>query len=161
VGCGSIDNSHVTDFEVVLRGYDRFTVDVLVQAVEAAAGDQRQVDAAIKEVTPLPMVMRGYAPAQVDAWLTRCRTGNHGANPDQEPNAEPVEFSIVLRGYRVAETDALLATVQAALVSSDAARRVEAVRMITEARLAIGFRGYDRGEVDRCLERVADQLRAL
>jgi DivIVA domain-containing protein len=151
----------VVEFEVVLRGFDRFTVDALVQAVEAAAGDQRQIAAAIKEVTPLPVVMRGYDRAQVDAWLTRCQTGNRGAGPDQEPNAEPVEFSIVLRGYRVAETDALHATVQAALVSGDAARRNEAVHMITEARLPIGFRGYDRGQVDRCLERVADQLRAL
>jgi DivIVA domain-containing protein len=71
-----------------------------------------------------------------------------------------VEFSVVLRGYRIAETDALLVTAQAALGSSDPARRNEAVRMITQARLPIGLRGYDRGEVDKCLEQIVDQLRA-
>jgi DivIVA domain-containing protein len=162
----------MTEFEVVLRGYDRFAVDVLVQAVEAAAGDRDEIDAVIKEAGPLPMVLRGYAPAQVDAWLASRRAGDVGDRPaaaggpapaagGPAPAAEPraVEFNLVLRGYRVSATDALLATVAAAEASDDPARRAAALRAITEARLPVALRGYDRWQVDSHLERAAQALR--
>ncbi|MFG2040416.1 DivIVA domain-containing protein [Dactylosporangium sp. NPDC048998] len=148
------------EFEVVLRGYDRFAVDMLVQAVDAAAGDREQIDAAFKEISPLPVVLRGYDRAQVDAWLAQCRAGGLGAGPAPEAGTPVLELSIVLRGYRATETDALLATVHAALEGGDPVRRAEALRAITEAQLPVGFRGYDRGQVDTYLSRAAGALRA-
>jgi hypothetical protein len=152
--------SLMTEFDVALRGYDRFAVDTLVQAVNAAAGDQDQIDAAIKEIGPLSIVLRGYERAQVDAWLARCRAGELGVGPAPEPGTPALEFSLVLRGYRVAETNALLAKVGAALEGSDSFHRTEALRAITEVRLPVGFRGYDRGQIDAHLKRAAQALRA-
>lgn len=150
----------MTEFEVVLRGYDRSAVDHLVQAVDAAAGNRNQINAAIREVGPLPMALRGYAPAQVDAWLAHCLAGQQGIDADPNPGISIPELPVVLRGYRIAETDALLATVRGALESNDAARRADALQAITHARLPIGFRAYDRAVVDAYLQRAAKALHA-
>jgi hypothetical protein len=39
----------MAEFEVALRGYDRFAVDALVQAVTAARGDRAKIDAAVAQ----------------------------------------------------------------------------------------------------------------
>jgi len=140
--------SAVAEFDVSLRGYDRATVDALVRAVEAAAGDPGRIEAAIKEAGPPVIVLRGYDRMQVDAWLA----GRGGGAADTP------RLLVVLRGYRIAETDALLATVDAALEGDDPFRRAEALRAIHEARLPVVFRGYDRGMVDSHLERAARDL---
>ncbi|MEV8515395.1 hypothetical protein [Dactylosporangium sp. NPDC051484] len=148
----------MTEFDVVLRGYDRLAVDSLVQAVDAAGDDQDQIDAAIRKTGRLPVVLRGYHSAQVDAWLARRRAGDSSVGP--EPGTPAVELSVVLRGYRPTETDALLATVAAALEGSDPIRRAEALRAITEVQLPVGFRGYDRSQIDAYLRQAAQALRA-
>ncbi|MFF5228005.1 hypothetical protein [Dactylosporangium sp. NPDC000521] len=148
-------------FDVVLRGYDRHAVDVLVRAVEAAAGDRDRIAAAVREAGPLPVVLRGYSPVQVDAWLAASRT----AEPDPGSGPGPVwaaavELPVVLRGYRREETDALLTLVAGAIASGDAARRADALRAIDDARLPVALRGFDRTAVDAWLGRAAGQLRA-
>ena len=135
----------MNEFEVVLRGYDRVAVDTLAQAIEAA----------IEKSGPLPMTLRGYSPAQVDAWIAGAAAGTAAA----DTGTGVLELSVVLRGYRPAETDALLAAVGAGLGSDDDARRAEALRAITRTQLPVGFRGYDRGQVDDYLRRAKSALR--
>ncbi|MET7402611.1 hypothetical protein ABZS66_54940 [Dactylosporangium sp. NPDC005572] len=138
----------MVEFEVVLRGYDRYEVDALVRAIEGGADPQRLG-------RNLTVVLRGYDRQQVDGWIAR-RRGGAVAAP-----AEPrVELSVVLRGYRPAETDALLTEVRAALAGTDPARRAAAARAIAETRLPVGLRGYDRGAVNRLLRAAAQELAA-
>lgn len=148
----------MTQFAVVLRGYDRVAVDALVAAIDAAAGDRERIDSVVAERGSPRVVLRGYDRAQVDAWLARCRV----AEPDAgkaSPSAVPgPELVIVLRGYRMAETDGLLATIGVALANDDPFRRTEAMRAIASARLPVSIRGYDRGRIDTYLERVTQAL---
>ena len=144
----------VTDFDISLRGYDRSTVDTLVRAVGAAAGDPARIDSVIADAGTPAVVLRGYDRAQVDAWLARSRAAA-GAAATAEPAAQPL---IVLRGYRIAETDALFATIGAALGQDDPFRRAAALRAIAEARLPVAFRGYDRGQVDAYLRHATQAL---
>ncbi|WP_179266316.1 DivIVA domain-containing protein [Asanoa hainanensis] len=143
----------MTDFDVSLRGYDRYTVDTLVKAVQAAAGDPDRIAALIAEAEPMTVALRGYDRAQVDAWLASCRT-LLPLVPD-DPSLRP---TIVLRGYRIADTEALFATVEAGLGDDDPFRRAAALRAIAEARLPVSFRGYDRGQVDAYLRKLAEAL---
>jgi DivIVA domain-containing protein len=133
----------VISFEVVLRGYDRFAVDALVQKVEAAAGDKKRIAAAIKGAGPLSVVLRGYDRAQVDAWLAG-RGAKAAPAGGAKPAPAPLEFMMTLRGYRPAEVDALLAIVQEALAGDDPDVRREALRAIEKAQLPVGLRGFDR-----------------
>ncbi|WP_176985241.1 DivIVA domain-containing protein [Asanoa ishikariensis] len=143
----------MTDFDISLRGYDRHTVDTLVRAVHAAAGDPDRIESLIAGAEPLTMALRGYDRAQVDAWLASCRTLLPAPTPDSS-----FRPTIVLRGYRIAETDALFAKAEAAIGENDPFRRAAALRAIAEARLPVSFRGYDRGQVDAHLSRVTEAL---
>ncbi|MEV4538533.1 DivIVA domain-containing protein [Asanoa sp. NPDC049518] len=140
----------MTDFDISLRGYDRHTVDTLVRAVHAAAGDHDRIEALIAEAEPLAVALRGYDRAQVDAWLA--------SRGRPQTTASELRPTIVLRGYRIAETDALLATAESAIGTDDPFRRAAALRAIAEARLPVSFRGYDRGQVDAHLRRVTEAL---
>jgi DivIVA domain-containing protein len=147
----------VAEFDVSLRGYDRPTVDALVRAVEAAAGDPGRIQAAIKAAGEPVVSLRGYDRMQVDAWLAARGGALAGAGAGAVA-ADTPRLLIALRGYRIAETDALLTTVDAALEGDDPFRRAEALRAIHEVRLPVAFRGYDRGMVDSLLERAARDL---
>jgi hypothetical protein len=145
----------VAEFDISLRGYDRATVDALVRAVEAAAGDPGRIAAAIKAAGEPVVALRGYDRMQVDTWLASRGGALAGAGIGA---ADTPRLLVALRGYRIGETDALLATVDAALEGDDPFRRAEALRAIHEARLPVVFRGYDRGMVDTLLERAARDL---
>ncbi len=150
------DNTVVTRFDVVLRGYDRLAVDALVTAVEAATGDRERIGEAVMQRGGPPVVLRGYDRAQVDAWLARHRV----AEPDTGEAAIPdPELVVVLRGYRMAETNTLLATVASALARDDPFRRAEALNAIAAARLPVSLRGYDRRRIDNYLEKATQVLR--
>lgn len=151
------DNTAMTRFDIVLRGYDRIAVDALVAAVEAAAGDRERIGEAVMRRGGPPVVLRGYDRAQVDAWLAQHRV----AEPDTgEASAIPgPELVIVLRGYRMAETNTLLTTIGSALAHDDPFRRAEALTAIAAARLPVSLRGYDRGRIDSYIEKVTRVLR--
>jgi hypothetical protein len=153
------DNMAMTQFDVVLRGYDRAAVDALVAAVDAAGAAPERIDAAAMQRGGLPIVLRGYDRAQVDAWLARRLVAQPGTGEAESSVIAGPELVIILRGYRVVETDALLATVRSALAGSDPFRRAAAVRAIAAAHLPIGFRGYDRGMIDTYLDRANQALR--
>jgi len=148
----------VPTFDVSLRGYDRSTVDALVRAVEAAAGDPVAIDAAIEAAGPPLVVLRGYDRWQVDSWLASRRSAGATAGAATAPKDGAPRPLIVLRGYRIAETDALFATVEAAAGADDPFRRAAALRAIAEARLPVAFRGYDRGQVDAYLREATQAL---
>ncbi|MDG4825483.1 hypothetical protein O7635_26855 [Asanoa sp. WMMD1127] len=147
----------MTEFDISLRGYDRAAVESMVRAVNAAAGDQAAIEAAVRAYWPPIEVLRGYDRAQVDAWLARARAGGVAADPTEVDPPTP-EFLVVLRGYRIKETDALVATVAAALASDDPFRRAEALRAIAGPRPPVAFRGYDRRMVDKHLSRAERAL---
>lgn len=140
----------VVEFDISLRGYDRASVDALVRDIEAAAGDAALIDAAVKRFGDPLVSLRGYDRAQVDAWVAEQRSAS-------APASTP-SLLVVLRGYRIAETDALLATVAAALGSDDPFRRAAVLREITDARLPVAFRGYDRAMVDGYLDEATREL---
>jgi len=143
----------MNEFNVVMRGYHRGEVDALVAAVEAAAGDQDRIHAAIEAIGPPSIVLRGYEPSQVDSWLAGVRAA--------KPIVRPVpDRRVVLRGYRIAETDALLAVVGTAVEGRDPFRRAEALQAIAGTRLPVALRGYDRGRIDAYLNQAERLLRA-
>jgi DivIVA domain-containing protein len=149
----------VADFTVSLRGYDRASVDALMRAVEAAAGDPARIAAVVKEAGTPMIALRGYDRGQVHEWLAaHGAPGAFGDGVAGAVSADPPRLLIVLRGYRIVETDALLRIVDAALEGDDPFRRAEALRAIHEVRLPVSFRGYDRGMVDSLLERAARDL---
>jgi DivIVA domain-containing protein len=79
---------------------------------------------------------------------------------DLEPAAadrSAADFTVVLRGYEIPEVDRLLRTAQEA-IDGDREQRSAAHARLANPNLAVALRGYDRGQVDAHLQRLATEL---
>ncbi|GAB2932321.1 hypothetical protein GCM10027280_19960 [Micromonospora polyrhachis] len=68
-------------------------------------------------------------------------------------------FTIVLRGYDPAQVDAVVRRAAEARVSTDPAQRSAVLSELSNTRLLVKFRGYDRSQVDDYLRQVTNLLR--
>jgi hypothetical protein len=172
------------EFAVVLRGYDRHDVDVLLQQANLALlSTDPAIRAAAKRALKRPTLrvrLRGYDRGEVDRHCRRLfvelrsqRPDAEGQRPDaegQRPDAEgqrpdedvategPAGFSVVLRGYDRAAVDALVQRANDALGGTDAAVRAAVRTALRSPAIPVVLRGYDRHEVDAHLQRLASRL---
>jgi DivIVA domain-containing protein len=161
-------------FGVILGGYDRSAVDVVLARLEDVQTwtDPTKRTALRRELNGIrfPIRMRGYDRAQVDDFLGRMATALDMAVMDgSQAHGAPMaaadtlaalapSFTVVLRGYDKAEVDASVARANKALVSKDAAQRTSALRELNGARFRTRLWGYDRVQVDDFLRRTAAVL---
>lgn len=68
------------------------------------------------------------------------------------------DFTVVLRGYQPAAVNTLVQQAAEALVGDDETQRATVRAALLRRDLPVGFRGYDRDQVDRYLSELAGRL---
>lgn len=71
---------------------------------------------------------------------------------------ETPQFRLVMRGYSRPQVHEVVVYVRTVLAAGDAAQHARLREQLSDASFDVVLRGYDRGEVDAYLERVAKQL---
>ncbi|TNY36063.1 DivIVA domain-containing protein [Thermomonospora catenispora] len=166
---------HERRFPVVLRGYDCAQVDAVAERID------RALRTGSWEVTPedvmrtrFAVVLRGYDQRAVDRFLYEsiAELRARMAPPRRTPARPPIDPTRVIdwieavrftsrsgerTGYDARDVDAFLSQVVAGLRGEGPMVGAAEVRAASFRTVRLGL-GYDRHEVDRFLDRLADAL---
>jgi DivIVA domain-containing protein len=152
------DGEVMWEFDTMLRGYDPTAVDKAVAEATAAleSGDPQRIAAARQALNTenFEVLLRGYDRQQVDMLVERLKVLLDGG----EPPAEQVSFDFSLRGYDRSQVDALVVQIETALASQDPFKLAAARDQVSSTTLRVTWSGYDRAQVDRYLQRAAQEL---
>jgi len=164
-------------FKRSLRGYAPAEVDQLLK--QLAQDLTRQREGHNPALTPKDLrhaeftaSLRGYNPRQVDELLDRLAVQLWGPGSDRPKSRRPtpadgldpdavvqMEFKRSLRGYMATEVDVLLDKVAEELTRRREGHDPVLTAMdVRHTMFTVSMPGYDRGQVDQFLERLAAQL---
>ncbi|WP_051415853.1 DivIVA domain-containing protein [Nocardiopsis sp. CNT312] len=147
------------EFDTVLRGYDRHTVDSLVRRALAALDGDRDTPVTADELrTPrIAVVLRGYDRTQVEDYLRELAAALSGAAGTED--LESIELDVVLRGCDRVQVEEVFALALATLRDPGGAPRISSGEL-RAARFDTVLRGYDHRQVAKALNSLVDRLDA-